>query len=58
MDYSIVVAASASDPAANQYLAPYAGAAIAEYFLEKGQDVLSNLRRSYKACMGVQTNFP
>lgn len=40
MDYSIIVAASASDPAANQYLAPYAGAAIAEYFLEKGQDVL------------------
>ncbi len=40
MDYSIVVAASASDPAATQYLAPYAGTAIAEYFLEKGQDVL------------------
>lgn len=39
-DYSIVVAASASDPAAMQYLAPYAGTAIAEYFLEKGQDVL------------------
>lgn len=40
MDYSIVVSASASDPAALQYLAPYAGAAIAEYFMEKGQDVL------------------
>lgn len=39
-DYTIVVAASASDPAAMQYLAPYAGTAIAEYFLEKGQDVL------------------
>lgn len=40
IDYSIVVAASSSDPAALQYLAPYAGSAIAEYFLEKGQDVL------------------
>jgi len=40
MSYSIVVSASASDSAAFQYLAPYAGAAIAEYFLEKGKDVL------------------
>jgi F-type H+-transporting ATPase subunit alpha len=40
MDYTIIVAASASDPAALQYLAPYAGVAIAEYFMEKGQDVL------------------
>ncbi len=40
MDYTVVVAASASDPAAMQYLAPYAGTAIAEYFMEKGQDVL------------------
>jgi F-type H+/Na+-transporting ATPase subunit alpha len=40
MDYTIIIAASASDPAAMQYLAPYAGSAVAEYFLEKGQDVL------------------
>jgi F-type H+-transporting ATPase subunit alpha len=40
LPYTIVVAASSSDPAAMQYLAPYAGTAIAEYFLEKGQDVL------------------
>jgi F-type H+/Na+-transporting ATPase subunit alpha len=40
LEFSIVVAASASDPAALQYLAPYAGCAIAEYFLEKGEDVL------------------
>lgn len=39
-DYSIVVSASASDPAALQYFAPYAGCAIAEYFLEKGKDAL------------------
>jgi len=40
LDYSIVVNASASDPAALQYLAPYTGCAIAEYFLEKGREVL------------------
>src|SRR5207237_6078636 len=41
MDYSIVVSATASDPAAMQYLAPYAGAAIGEYFRDKGQHVLT-----------------
>ncbi|OGH38277.1 MAG: F0F1 ATP synthase subunit alpha [Candidatus Levybacteria bacterium RIFCSPLOWO2_01_FULL_38_21] len=40
MDYTIVVSATASDPAALQYLAPYAGVAISEYFMEKGEDVL------------------
>jgi len=40
MEYSIVVTAGASDAAALQYLAPYAGVAIAEYFMEKGEDVL------------------
>lgn len=40
MDYSIVVAASASDPAAMQYLAPYAATSIAEYFMDQGKDVL------------------
>ena len=40
MDYSVVVAASASTPAAMQYLAPFAACAIGEYFMEKGQDAL------------------
>jgi F-type H+-transporting ATPase subunit alpha len=40
MPYSIVVAASASTPAAMQYLAPFAACAIGEYFMEKGQDAL------------------
>lgn len=40
LEYSIVVAANASDPASLQYLAPYTGVAIAEYFMEKGNDVL------------------
>ncbi|MBP9719081.1 MAG: F0F1 ATP synthase subunit alpha [Candidatus Levybacteria bacterium] len=40
LDYTVVVTASASAPASMQYLAPYTGTAIAEYFLEKGEDVL------------------
>ncbi|MFH1866539.1 MAG: F0F1 ATP synthase subunit alpha [Patescibacteria group bacterium] len=40
MDYTIVVVAGASDPAALSFLAPYAGCAIGEYFMDKGQDVL------------------
>ncbi|MBT3249247.1 MAG: F0F1 ATP synthase subunit alpha [Candidatus Pacebacteria bacterium] len=40
MDHTIIVAATSSDPASLQYLAPYAGCAIAEYFMEKGKDVL------------------
>ena len=38
MDYTIVVAATASDPAPMQYLAPMAGAAIGEYFMYTGED--------------------
>lgn len=40
MDYTTVVAATASAPAALQYLAPYTGTAIAEYFMDQGKDVL------------------
>jgi F-type H+-transporting ATPase subunit alpha len=40
MDHTVIVAASASDPASFQYLAPYAGCAIAEYFMDQGKDVL------------------
>ena len=40
MDYTIVVAATASDPAPLQYIAPYAGCAMGEYFMDKGKDVL------------------
>ncbi|HJZ93694.1 MAG TPA: F0F1 ATP synthase subunit alpha [Gemmataceae bacterium] len=40
MDYTIVVVAASSDPAPLQYYAPYAGAAMAEYFMYKGRDTL------------------
>lgn len=40
MDYSIVVAASASDAPALQYLAPFTATSIAEFFMEQGKDVL------------------
>ena len=40
MDYTIVVSATASEPAPMLYIAPYAGAAMGEYFMYKGRDVL------------------
>lgn len=40
MDYTTVVLAGASDPASLAYIAPYAGCAMGEYFLDKGEDVL------------------
>lgn len=40
MEYTIVVAANASDPASMQYLAPYAGCAMGEYFRDNGEDAL------------------
>jgi F-type H+/Na+-transporting ATPase subunit alpha len=40
LPYTIVVASTASDPAALQYLAPFTATAIAEYFMDKGEDVL------------------
>jgi F-type H+-transporting ATPase subunit alpha len=40
MPYTIVVASSASDAAASQYLAPFAGAAIGEWFMDNGMDAL------------------
>ena len=40
MDYTIVVTASASDAAALQYIAPYAGCAMGEYFMDAGKDAL------------------
>jgi F-type H+-transporting ATPase subunit alpha len=41
MDYSVVVAATASDPASMQYIAPLSACATGEYFMDKGEDVLA-----------------
>jgi F-type H+-transporting ATPase subunit alpha len=38
MEYTIVVAASASESAAMQYLAPYSGCTMGEYFRDRGED--------------------
>lgn len=40
LDYTVIVKATSSDPAATQYIAPYSATAIAEYFMSKGRDVL------------------
>lgn len=40
MDYTIIVSAGASEPAALSFIAPYAGTAMAEYFMDQGKDVL------------------
>ncbi len=40
LDYTVVVVADAKDTALNQFLAPYAGCSIAEFFMKKGEDVL------------------
>ncbi|MCR5451113.1 MAG: F0F1 ATP synthase subunit alpha [Lachnospiraceae bacterium] len=40
MEYTIIVSASASEPASVQYIAPYAATSLAEYFMHKGDDVL------------------
>ena len=40
MDYTIVISATASEPAPLQYIAPYSGCTMGEYFMDKGQDAL------------------
>ena len=40
LDYTVVIAAPASSPAAVQYLAPYAGCAVGEFFMDRGQDAV------------------
>ncbi len=40
LDYTVIVSSCASDPAPLQYIAPYAGCAVAEYFMYQGRDVL------------------
>ncbi len=59
MDYTTVIVAGASDPAPLQYIAPYAGCAMAEYFTYKGQhaliiyDDLSKQAAAYRQIVAV-----
>src|SRR5512134_1789861 len=48
MAYTIVVAASASDPSAMQYIAPYSGCTMGEYFRDRGQDALIKQAWAYR----------
>ena len=52
-----MVSATASDPAPMQYLAPYAGCAMGEYFRDNGRHALVHLRRSFQARRGVSRDF-
>ena len=55
MDYSIVVSATASEMAPLQYIAPYAGVAMAEYFMLQGKDVLCvYINRCFQAVLVIQ----
>ena len=49
MKYTIVVSATASEVAPLQYIAPYSGCAIAEYFMYQGRHMTDRLRRSFQA---------
>ena len=59
LDYTVIVAANANDPATLQYIAPYTGAAIAEYFMYKGKatliiyDDLSKQAQAYRQVMSL-----
>ena len=57
MEYTTVVVASAADPAPLQYIAPYAGCTMAEYFMWKGEATLVRVRRSFQAGGGVSAAF-
>ena len=58
LENTIVVAASASEPAPLQYIAPYAGCSMGEYFRDTGQDALIILRRSNQTGLGLPPSVP
>lgn len=58
LDYTIVVSSTASDCAPLQYIAPYAGTAMAEYFMYKGKDVLIVYDDLSKHAVAYRAHFP
>ena len=57
MDHTIIVSATASDPAAQQFIAPYAGTALAEHFLEQGKEVVVIYDDLTKTSLGLSRNI-
>ena len=57
MEYTIVVAAAASDPAPLLYISPYSACAMGEYFRDSGRHALLRLRRPFEARAGVPGNL-
>ena len=57
MDHTIVVAANASDPAAMQYLAPFAGCTMGEYYRDRGEDALIIYDDLLKQAGSLSANF-
>ncbi len=57
MDHTIVVVAVASDPAALQYIAPFAGTAMGEEIMENGAECSDRVRRPFQARLGVSPGF-
>lgn len=58
LEYTVVVAATAADPASMQYLAPYAGCTMGEYFRDRGEDALIVYDDSDQASDGLTVKFP
>ena len=58
MDYTTIVVSTASDPAPLQYIAPYAGCAIGEEWMENGGDVLVVYDDLSKACSSIPYSVP
>ena len=58
LEYTVVVVASAGDPAPFKYLAPYSGCAMGQHWMENGQAALDRLRRPFQAGRGLPAGLP
>jgi F-type H+-transporting ATPase subunit alpha len=57
MEYTTVVSASASDPASMQFIAPYSGCTMGEYYRDRGQDALIVYDDLTKQALGLSTDL-